>query len=64
MVDKVNSSSGSWSCLVVHDLNVPRVTINAIGYILPESEVLPKIKMKDLLIKYDLFVRCALFTET
>ena len=47
---------------------MPHVTIKAIGYILPESEVLGSFdierpKMKDLLIKYDLFVRCALFTE-
>ena len=40
MVAKVNSSSGSWSCLVVHDLKRPRVTVKAFGYILPESEVL------------------------
>ena len=40
MVAKVNSSSGSWSCLVVHDLNIPHVTVKAIGYILPESELL------------------------
>ena len=71
MVAKVNSSSGSWSCLVVHNLN-PRVTVNAIGYILSKSEVFSsfdiektyKIKIKDLLIKYDLSVRCALFTES
>ena len=40
MVAKVNSSSESWSHLVVHDLIRPRVTVKAIGYILPESEVL------------------------
>ena len=40
MVAKVNSSSGSWSYLVVHDLKRPCITIKAIGYILPESEVL------------------------
>ena len=40
MVAKVNNSSGNWSCLVVHDLIRPPVTVKAIGYILPESEVL------------------------
>ena len=38
MVAKVNSFSLSWSCLVVH--NFLRVTVKAIGYILPKSEVL------------------------
>ena len=61
MVDKVNSSSGRWACLVVH--------VKAIVYTLPESEVLgsfdkylQKIKIKYLFIKYDLFVTSALFT--
>ena len=40
MVAKINSFSGSWSCLVVHDLKCPRITVKAMGYILPESEVL------------------------
>ena len=40
MVATVNSSSGSWSCLVVHDLKRPHVTVKAIGYIFPENEVL------------------------
>ena len=40
MVAKVNSSSGSWACLVVHNLIHPHITVKAIGYLLPESEVL------------------------
>ena len=36
-----------------------------VRYLVPLTQERPtKIKIKDLLIKYDLFVRCALFTET
>ena len=45
-VAKVNCSSGSWTCLVVHDLKCLRVTFKAIGYILPESEVLGSVHIE------------------
>ena len=45
-------------------LQLKLLVIYCMRYVVPLIKKRPsKIKMKDLLIKYDLFVRCTLFTE-